>query len=67
MRPQRGADVFGAERAALRDERDDPVDDVVQAAVNRPKEDGTYNRILKKWGTTESAIETSEISPPELK
>ncbi len=32
-----------------------------------PKEDGAYDRILKKWGTTESAIETSEISPPELK
>ncbi|MFG2345279.1 ABC transporter substrate-binding protein [Streptomyces phaeochromogenes] len=38
-----------------------------QAAVNRLIADGTYDRILKKWGTTGSAIEKSEISPPELK
>ncbi|WP_097986080.1 ABC transporter substrate-binding protein [Streptomyces sp. f150] len=44
-----------------------PLTPAFQAAVNRLKEDGTYDRILKKWGTTESAIETSEISPPELK
>jgi polar amino acid transport system substrate-binding protein len=36
-------------------------------AVNRLKKDGTYDRILKKWGTTESAIEKSQISPPEIK
>ena len=44
-----------------------PLAPAFQAAVNRLKEDGTYDRILKKWGTSESAIETSEISPPELK
>ncbi|MGW8491127.1 ABC transporter substrate-binding protein [Streptomyces sp. NPDC055886] len=44
-----------------------PLTPAFQAAVNRLKEDGTYDRILKKWGTSESAIETSEISPPELK
>ncbi|MDG4864279.1 ABC transporter substrate-binding protein [Streptomyces sp. T-3] len=38
-----------------------------QAAVNRLKEDGTYDRILKKWGTSASAIEKSQVSPPELK
>ncbi|GAA4000640.1 ABC transporter substrate-binding protein [Streptomyces plumbiresistens] len=38
-----------------------------QAAVNRLIADGTYDRILKKWGTTGSAITKSEISPPELK
>ncbi|WP_405565995.1 ABC transporter substrate-binding protein [Streptomyces phaeochromogenes] len=38
-----------------------------RAAVNRLIADGTYDRILKKWGTTGSAIEKSEISPPELK
>ncbi|KOV91239.1 ABC transporter substrate-binding protein [Streptomyces sp. NRRL B-3648] len=38
-----------------------------QAAVNRLLSDGTYERILKKWGTTGSAIKTSQISPPELK
>ncbi|WP_411151922.1 ABC transporter substrate-binding protein [Streptomyces sp. A30] len=38
-----------------------------QAAVNRLIADGTYDRILKKWGTTGSAIAKSEISPPELK
>ncbi|MFJ2394398.1 MULTISPECIES: ABC transporter substrate-binding protein [unclassified Streptomyces] len=38
-----------------------------QAAVNRLIADGTYARILKKWGTTGSAIDTSRISPPEQK
>ncbi|WP_328846575.1 ABC transporter substrate-binding protein [Streptomyces sp. NBC_00258] len=38
-----------------------------QAAVNKLIADGTYDRILKKWGTTGSAIGKSEISPPELK
>ncbi|MFJ4953335.1 ABC transporter substrate-binding protein [Streptomyces sp. NPDC088760] len=38
-----------------------------RAAVNRLLSDGTYDRILKKWGTTGSAIKTSQISPPELK
>ncbi|RPK78952.1 hypothetical protein EES46_33320 [Streptomyces sp. ADI98-10] len=33
-----------------------------QAAVNRLKEDGAHDRILKKRGTTESAIETSDLS-----
>ncbi|MFI7501979.1 ABC transporter substrate-binding protein [Streptomyces sp. NPDC049687] len=36
-----------------------------QAAVNSLIADGTYARILKKWGTTGSAITKSEISPPE--
>lgn len=36
-----------------------------RAAVNDLIEDGTYARILKKWGTTGSAITASEISPPE--
>ncbi len=38
-----------------------------QAAVNSLIADGTYGKILKKWGTTGSAITTSQISPPELK
>ncbi|MEU3187877.1 ABC transporter substrate-binding protein [Streptomyces sp. NPDC006923] len=36
-----------------------------QAAVNELISDGTYDRILKKWGTGDSAIEESQISPPE--
>ncbi|MFB7636737.1 ABC transporter substrate-binding protein [Streptomyces sp. NPDC056149] len=36
-----------------------------QAAVNRLMADGTYARILAKWGTTPSALTTSRISPPE--
>ncbi|KOG77122.1 MULTISPECIES: ABC transporter substrate-binding protein [Streptomyces] len=43
-----------------------PLAPAFRAAVNRLKEDGTYERILKKWGTAKSAIETSEISPPEI-
>ncbi|MFD3503344.1 ABC transporter substrate-binding protein [Streptomyces sp. NPDC058678] len=38
-----------------------------QAAVNSLIADGTYDSILKKWGTTGSAIAKSRISPPELK
>ncbi|MEE1769210.1 ABC transporter substrate-binding protein [Streptomyces sp. JV185] len=38
-----------------------------QAAVNGLKADGTYDRILKKWGIGASAISTSQISPPEIK
>ncbi|WP_309113532.1 ABC transporter substrate-binding protein [Saccharothrix sp.] len=36
-----------------------------QAAVNKLIKDGTYQRILEKWGTTASAIPESQISPPE--
>jgi polar amino acid transport system substrate-binding protein len=38
-----------------------------RAAVNKLIADGTYDKILKKWGTTGSAIAKSQISPPELK
>ncbi|MEU2127841.1 ABC transporter substrate-binding protein [Streptomyces sp. NPDC018352] len=37
-----------------------------QAAVNSLKADGTYDRILKKWGISASAIKASQISPPEI-
>nr|WP_107101281.1 ABC transporter substrate-binding protein [Peterkaempfera griseoplana] len=36
-----------------------------QAAVNELIKDGTYARILAKWGTTESAVSESQINPPE--
>ncbi|MET9409938.1 ABC transporter substrate-binding protein [Streptomyces sp. NPDC002935] len=38
-----------------------------RAAVNKLIADGTYEKILAKWGTKGSAISTSRISPPELK
>ncbi|MDT0465217.1 ABC transporter substrate-binding protein [Streptomyces gibsoniae] len=38
-----------------------------QAAVDQLIADGTYEKILRKWGTTGSAISKSRISPPELK
>ncbi|MFF4290022.1 ABC transporter substrate-binding protein [Streptomyces sp. NPDC001739] len=44
-----------------------PLAPAFQAAVNHLKKDGTYDRILKKWGTGPSAITTSQISPPEIK
>ncbi|MGP8302797.1 ABC transporter substrate-binding protein [Streptomyces inhibens] len=43
-----------------------PLAPAVQAAVGRLIKDGTYDRILKKWGTGASAIKTSRISPPEI-
>ncbi|GHH61810.1 ABC transporter substrate-binding protein [Kitasatospora indigofera] len=36
-----------------------------QGAVNQLIKDGTYDRILKKWGVADSAIKESLISPPE--
>ncbi|MEL5954435.1 ABC transporter substrate-binding protein [Streptomyces sp. CLV115] len=44
-----------------------PLAPAFQAAVNGLKADGTYDRILKKWGIAASAITTSQISPPEIK
>lgn len=42
-----------------------PLAPALQAAVNELIGNGTYARILKKWGTTASAIDTSRINPPE--
>jgi polar amino acid transport system substrate-binding protein len=42
-----------------------PLTKAFQAAVNELIKDGTYARILKKWGTSASAIERSRINPPE--
>ncbi|MGW1591594.1 ABC transporter substrate-binding protein [Streptomyces sp. NPDC002386] len=42
-----------------------PLTKAFQAAVNELIEDGTYARILRKWGTSASAIESSRINPPE--
>ena len=36
-----------------------------QAAVNELIKNGSYARILEKWGTTGSAIDTSRVNPPE--
>ncbi|MFJ5723294.1 ABC transporter substrate-binding protein [Streptomyces sp. NPDC093149] len=44
-----------------------PLAPAFQAAVNGLKADGTYDRILKKWGIGASAIRTSQISPPEIR
>jgi polar amino acid transport system substrate-binding protein len=38
-----------------------------QKAVNDLIADGTYARILKKWGVSASAIPASRISPPEIR
>ncbi|MFF5898480.1 transporter substrate-binding domain-containing protein [Streptomyces argenteolus] len=44
-----------------------PLAPAFQAAVNGLVADGTYDRILRKWGTTKSAIAASRISPPEIR
>ncbi|MFG1985451.1 ABC transporter substrate-binding protein [Streptomyces albidoflavus] len=44
-----------------------PLAPAFQAAVDHLIEDGTYARILEKWGVTGSALKESRISPPELK
>ncbi|WP_369143426.1 transporter substrate-binding domain-containing protein [Streptomyces sp. R44] len=43
-----------------------PLAPAFQEAVNGLKADGTYDRILKKWGVTASGIAKSQISPPEI-
>ncbi|MET9609536.1 ABC transporter substrate-binding protein [Streptomyces sp. NPDC006512] len=45
--------------------KDSPLTPAFQAAVNELIKDGTYARILKKWGTTASAIDASQINPAE--
>ncbi|MEU6528957.1 ABC transporter substrate-binding protein [Streptomyces sp. NPDC046928] len=42
-----------------------PLTTAFRAAVDHLIEDGTYRRILAKWGTTASAIDASRINPPE--
>ncbi|MFE5887465.1 ABC transporter substrate-binding protein [Streptomyces sp. NPDC056462] len=42
-----------------------PLTKAFQAAVNELIRNGTYVRILAKWGTSASAIETSRVNPPE--
>ncbi|WP_328306507.1 ABC transporter substrate-binding protein [Streptomyces sp. NBC_00442] len=42
-----------------------PLTRAFQAAVNELIKDGTYARILKKWGTSSSGIESSRINAPE--
>ncbi|MDH6133047.1 polar amino acid transport system substrate-binding protein [Kitasatospora sp. MAA4] len=42
-----------------------PLAPAFQAAVNQLIKDGTYQRILQKWGTADSAIPQSQIDPPE--
>ncbi|MFB6888882.1 ABC transporter substrate-binding protein [Kitasatospora sp. NPDC056327] len=44
-----------------------PLTPAFQAAVNELIKNGTYERILKKWGVTDSAVKESQISPPEHK
>ncbi|MGN9758365.1 ABC transporter substrate-binding protein [Streptomyces sp. SD31] len=42
-----------------------PLTKAFQAAVNELIRNGTYARILAKWGTSASAIDASRINPPE--
>lgn len=42
-----------------------PLTKAFRAAVDELIKDGTYARILAKWGTAASAIDASRINPPE--
>ncbi|MEU3712252.1 ABC transporter substrate-binding protein [Streptomyces catenulae] len=44
-----------------------PLAPAFRAAVNHLIENGSYHKILKKWGTADSALTTSRISPPEIR
>jgi polar amino acid transport system substrate-binding protein len=45
--------------------KNSPLTKAFQAAVDALIKDGTYARILEKWGTSASAIDASQINPPE--
>jgi polar amino acid transport system substrate-binding protein len=45
--------------------KDSPLVPAVHAAVERLMADGTYARILAKWGIPTSALRTSQVDPPE--
>ncbi|WRU03783.1 ABC transporter substrate-binding protein [Streptomyces violarus] len=45
--------------------KNSPLTKAFQAAVDELIKDGTYARILEKWGTSASAIDASQINPPE--
>ncbi|MFJ8716455.1 ABC transporter substrate-binding protein [Streptomyces violaceus] len=45
--------------------KNSPLTKAFQAAVDVLIKDGTYARILEKWGTSASAIDASQINPPE--
>jgi polar amino acid transport system substrate-binding protein len=44
-----------------------PLTEAFRAAVDELIKDGAYARVLDKWGTTGSAIDSSRINPPEHK
>ena len=39
----------------------------ITAALNGAIADGSYEKVLKRWGLTSEAIEKSETNPPGLK
>ncbi|MCT9141754.1 ABC transporter substrate-binding protein [Streptomyces violarus] len=45
--------------------KNSPLTKAFRAAVDVLIKDGTYARILEKWGTSASAIDASQINPPE--
>lgn len=45
--------------------KDSPLTPAVHAAMQRLIADGTYGRILAKWGTSSSALTSSQVNPPE--
>ncbi|GAA2775524.1 ABC transporter substrate-binding protein [Saccharopolyspora taberi] len=47
--------------------KESPLAPALQAAVNKLIQDGSYQRILQKWGTGSSAIAQSQLSPPEIR
>lgn len=40
--------------------------DAYAAAINHVIEDGSYGRVLKRWGLSSEAVPKSEINPPGL-
>ncbi|TQK76661.1 ABC transporter substrate-binding protein [Rarobacter incanus] len=57
-------DIFDtAPQAVVVSKSDEKLTEAVQAALQKIIDNGTYGKILDKWGMSESAVATAEINP----
>ncbi|MFD3381098.1 MULTISPECIES: ABC transporter substrate-binding protein [unclassified Streptomyces] len=59
-----GDDLQG--KIAATTKKDSGLVDAYAAAINHVIEDGSYGRVLKRWGLSSEAVPKSEINPPGL-
>ncbi|MFF0055208.1 ABC transporter substrate-binding protein [Streptomyces microflavus] len=59
-----GGDLQG--KIAATTKKDSGLVEAYAAAIDHIIEDGSYDKVLKRWGLTGEAVEKSEINPPGL-